>query len=94
MGERDIGMDPFEAVAIEVQGAEKWRAGSHRMNGRAGIVNKAGKGKLRGTDGTARRILGLEDENAQAGACKKNGSGKTVRTRTDDNGIMSGGSHA
>jgi len=91
MGERDVGMDPLEAVPLEVQRAKDWRAGRHRVDGGAGIVNETGQRKLGGAGGAAGSFHGLENEYAQAGPCQEDGGGEAVGAGADDDGIMGAG---
>ena len=84
-------MNPFQAVFLERERIEKWRACGEWMNGRAKIMEEARERKLEGARGAAGLRLGFENVHMHAALRKGNGRGQAVGSRTDDAGSANHG---
>ena len=81
-------MNPFQAVFLERQRIEKWRAGGEWMNGRTKIMEVARKRKLKGARRAARLRLGFKDINAHASLREDDRGREAVGAGADDAGSV------
>ena len=81
-------VESFEPVFLQRKRAKERRCLCGGMDGRADVVPKPRQCEFGGAGATANSIAGLEDEYAMAGARQCDGRGKTVRSRSNNYGIV------
>src|SRR5712671_4211263 len=77
-------MNPFQAVFLERERIEKWRACGEWMNGRAKIMEEAGERELEGARGAAGLRLGFKNIDARAAFCEDDRSREAVGAGADN----------
>lgn len=83
VGAVDLRPPPPQAVPFEAEGLQVGGAGTHRMEGRAVVVDQAGDGELAGA-GSAADLLGcLEDLDVHAATGEVDGGGEPVGPAAD-----------
>ena len=88
MRERGGRMHPLEAELPQRQALQKGRDDGHRMDGRADVVPKPGKGSLLGAAAAADRRSALEHQDRATGPCHDDRRGQAIRSGADDDGIV------
>ena len=78
MGQRSVGVNPFEAVGVERKLLETRRTGGHGEYGCTDIVQKARQSKRRRPRAAAYFSRRLVDRNLEPGAGKQNRRGEAI----------------
>ncbi len=88
MGQRHVGMDPFQAVRAERSGGfdltERRRSDGERMDRRADVVNRSRDGEFLRARATARAGSRFVDRDVPTGARQRDRRHQPVRAGTDD----------
>ena len=64
------------------------------MNRRTDVVDKSRQGEFGGSGPASEGVAGLNHEHRQISARQRDGGGQSVRSGTDDNGVVGGGHRA
>ncbi len=84
----DIGQQPAQAVAVQVQAGEELRADGHRMDGRTVVMHQAGHDGLAAAGTAAHLLGGLENGDLQSGFGQGDGGGEPIGPATNhDRGL-------
>ena len=79
MSQRRIRLHPFQTVPGQRELLETRRAGGHRLNAGADVVNEAGEGEFGRARAAADPVGGLVHRHRAARARQQDGGGQTVR---------------
>ena len=88
MRQRQVGVNPFQAVFGQRQRLPERRRHGHWVNRRADIVNESRQGQRRGSRSAADGVGGLHDENGPPPLRDRDGRGEPVRPGPDDDGVI------
>ena len=88
MGQRDLRVDPFQAMPLQAQRAKYGRSRAKRMDGRAQIVNEAGQRQFRGAGCPAGLGLAFQDQDAQSRLRQHHRGRQAIRPGSDHHRIV------
>jgi hypothetical protein len=88
VGHHRRGVHPAQPVRLEVEGGEHARRRGQGVEGAEQVVAEAGGGHLGGADGTAGRVLRLDDEHLPPGVDQHVRRHQAVGPGADDDGVV------